>query len=663
MKLKLEVQQDYIEKHINRRSLTAAVAELIWNALDGDAHKINLNFIENTMGAINALELEDDGHGIQYDIAQQAFRNLGNSWKKTKLLSPSGRQLHGRGGEGRLAAFAIGRSVTWDSRWLDNGKIHGLKISGNLDFLSEFEIDSVETKTTEKIGTKVSIANLQDPVSSLLSEGGQQKIAEIFALYLKAYPAQIYIKNQLLDPSKLEESSHIKEVKDFKLPSGKKANFTITVIEWKHKVDRVINLCDTNGFPLSTNSTIIQAPGFNFSVYINSSAIKDMHDDGTLEMGDLNTDLQAIVERAKSITKDYFRKRLADKAKSIVQEWKDTKVYPFKDAPSTPVEEVERQVFNVVALQINEYLPEFSASDAKSKKFSLQMLKSAIEKSPHEVQKIIQEVLALPKEKLEELSQLLEKTRLTSIINASKLVTDRLDFLAGVDSLIFNPESKKKVLERKHLHRIVAENTWLFGEEFSLTVDDEALTQVLKKHLKLLGKDRKDLAPVTDLDGKNAIVDLMLSKQIPQTKEDQLEHLVIELKRPTQKINSACLEQTEKYAFAVSEDERFKDTNTKWVFWVISNEMDTHTRKKITKQNNRPDGLAYESEDRKVQIWAKSWAQVIEDCKVRLKIFQKKLDYSASHDSGLEYLSKTHSKYLPNESIKSPPKTKQSHKS
>ena len=55
---------------------------------------------------------------------------------------------------------------------------------------------------------------------------------------------------------------------------------------------------------------------------------------------------------------------------------------------------------------------------------------------------IISEVLDLPKEKQEELNDLLEKTTLKAIINTSKIVVARIDFLADLDTILFDEEFK-----------------------------------------------------------------------------------------------------------------------------------------------------------------------------------------------------------------------------
>jgi hypothetical protein len=121
------------------------------------------------------------------------------------------------------------------------------------------------------------------------------------------------------------------------------------------------------------------------------------------------------------------------------------------------------------------------------------MLRQAIERGPDELQIIMREVLELPERKLQELAKLLEEADLANIISASAVVADRLKFLHGLDALLFEPDNKKHLKERSQLHRILADNTWVFGEEFSLTVDDQALTEVLRKHRKIIGDETESL--------------------------------------------------------------------------------------------------------------------------------------------------------------------------
>jgi hypothetical protein len=140
---------------------------------------------------------------------------------------------------------------------------------------------------------------------------------------------------------------------------------------------------------------------------------------------------------------------------------------------------------------------------------------------------------------------------------------------------------------------IADNNTWIFGEEFNLIVDDQSLTEVLRKHRKLIGEDTVIDQPVKRIDGKVGIVDLMLSRSVPQNHADEREHLVVELKRPSVKIGADEITQVQKYAFTVSDDERFRHLKTRWSFWVLSNDLDAYARVQ-TRQMGKARGQVFQ---------------------------------------------------------------------
>ena len=357
--------------------------------------------------------------------------------------------------------------------------------------------------------------------------------------------------------------------------------------------------------------------------------------------------LQTIYDEAQDHIKAYFKEREAVTARSEIEQWKAEQVYPYSDEPQSTVEAAERQVFDIVALNVNQLLPEFSESGRKTKAFQLRMLRQAIESGPEELQLILNEVLDLPERKQKELAKLLEEASLANVISASKLVADRLKFLNGIEALLFDPEHKSRLKERSQLHRIIADNnTWLFGEEFNLTVDDQSLTEVLRKHQKLIGEDTQIDRPVLRLDGTKGIVDLMLSRAVPQSRPDEREHLVVELKRPTVKIGSKEISQVKQYAFAIADDERFESLTTRWTFWVISNAFDP-TGKHEARQSDRPFGQVYKTEN--IEIWCKTWAEVLEAAKSRMRFYEDSLKANIDKESSLRFLRETYNKYLSGE--------------
>ena len=109
----VEVQSDFLEK-ITRAKPVQALAELIWNGLDADATSVSVSFEYNALGAMSAVIVTDNGHGIPFTEAPEGFRRLGGSWKRPGAVTKGeGRFLHGQDGRGRFKALSLGRFAEW----------------------------------------------------------------------------------------------------------------------------------------------------------------------------------------------------------------------------------------------------------------------------------------------------------------------------------------------------------------------------------------------------------------------------------------------------------------------------------------------------------------------------------------------------------------------
>ena len=201
-------------------------------------------------------------------------------------------------------------------------------------------------------------------------------------------------------------------------------------------------------------------------------------------------------------------------------------------------------------------------------------------------------------------------------------------------------------MERDQLHKILENEAWLFHEEFGLAGSEERLEEVLQIHLDKLGKREDDPEPVKLSDGKTGRVDMMLHKAI-QPRPGEYDYLIVELKRPTKKIDDEVLTQVKKYARAVATDERFRDIPARWTFMAISNELDDFAKGEAN-QRGRPRGQVSDDADLNITVWVKTWAEVINNARARLAFVNKQLAYQANNDSAKAYLKKTHAKFIPN---------------
>lgn len=644
----LSVEEDFVAKQTTKSDPILALSELIWNSLDADALQIDIEFEKDDLAnGLSKIIVVDNGSGFSREEARVLFKNLGGSWKRTRRQTKLEKRIvHGQEGKGRYKAFSLGSSIEW--------KVCYAKDDGNYYFtitVLESNLKNImisgETLTPEiKTGVTVVIADIKRNFEVLSSDTGFQDISEIFAPYLINYKnIRISLSGQIIDPKIAIKKKKTFELDAVVLPDGETHTVTLDIIEWNRETKRSLYLCTEQGFPLLQKASRFNVGAYPFSAYILSTYITKLGNENALGLAGMGKELQTVIDVAREQIKQHFRERAAAEAKNVVEEWKKEEIYPFKGEPTSPIEQAERQVFDIIAVSVKGYTPDFEVATKRSKALHLRMLKTAIEKSPSELQLILNEVLELPKNKQKEFAELLQETSLAGVIAAAKIVSDRLKFIIALESIVFDPEMKKKLKERTQLHKILQENTWVFGEQYNLWVSDKSLTTVLRSHKKKLDPDIVIDEPVKIIGKKQGIVDLMFSTAVHRHQADDIEHLVVELKAPSVKIGNKAISQTEDYAFAVIDDERFNTIpGLRWHYWVISNEMDNYAKQKIQGGPDRRRNLVHETE--RLTIGIRTWAEIIQENKARLQFFQEHLQYNAEESDALKYLQQRHHQFL-----------------
>lgn len=642
----ISAKEDFLQRQAKTTPIKA-VAELIWNGLDAGSDHVVVEIVENGITGIDEISVSDKGLGIPHDEVSELFGNLGDSWKKKKGRV-NGRALHGKDGQGRFKAFALGEKVEWRTVYeTEKNKRFTFTIEGQFSALSAMSSTVPVEAGNIPTGTTVVVTRISQSLGSLLSENAPMELAKIFAAYLSRYPSvSVEYSGEVIDPTALLDHSATLEIDEIQLPDGSKTSATVEVREWAFKTERELHLCDEAGISLHQIEPGIQAPGFDFTAYIKCDHFRELDKENKLTLEDLHPEVNVIVNAAKRSLRGYFRRRLAEKQRAQVERWKEEEIYPYADSTNlSPLQEVERQVFDILAVNLESYLPDFDESATQSRKFTFRLLSQAIKDNPESVQHIITEVLNLKKDEQDELSELMEKTSLFSIISAASEIANRLNFLRGLHDLIFDKDTKAALLERDQLHKILENEAWLFDENFNISGSEERLEEVLMKHIGFL-KDREDGETKVDVgDGKTGRIDLMFNRAI-SPRDAEMDYLVVELKRPTKKIDAEVITQIKQYAMAVAGDERFHGVPARWKFVAVSNEMNQFA-KQDSDQPNRPAGLVWESNDKTISVWVREWAEVINTAKAKLNFVNSTLDFEADRASSRAYLEKVHSKFLP----------------
>lgn len=661
-KIKVKVTDDYMAK-VYRAKPEDAIAELIWNAFDADASEVSVNFTSSETGlAVGArkIVIEDNGTSIPWDEREQLFGFLGLSWKKQTQATKGGRETHGSEGQGRFKSFALGRYVTWHVVYKDGESFKTYSIKGDSSFPTDFEFTSPTLSKAKRTGVTVEIDSLArnflflDDSSLLL-----QKVAPIFSLYLNKYKSIfLQVAGEKIDPS-IYIIKDDYEIELDKIPyEGEEYSFKLKIIEWDSNAvgtQKSVMLCDKSSFPLEEyDKQIRNIGGYSFTAYLCSEAFRKMNHKGILSLGELSQDVSKAVEEAIKSIKGYFKQRKIEDNQTIFDAWQKEGSYPYQPeellkietGKAQPVEKAEKELFDILALTIREHLPNFDNDPIVTKKFQLHMLRQAVESGENTLKKIFSEVIKLKESEREELITLLEESSLSNIIKTSKEVSDRIKFITGLEELIYDKDISKHIKERSQLHKILADNAWVFGEQFTLSVNDQSLTEVLRKFL-ATQKDTEIVVdePVTRIDGSKGIVDLMLTRSLGHARPNENHYIVVELKAPKVHIGKKECRQVDDYMLAVTSDARFKGGRSRWEFWIVGDDYasDGYVERKLQDaygliEKNETDGLSYE-------VRAIRWATLFDNTKHRLDYLRKQLNVTISKKDSLKFLKEKYASY------------------
>ncbi len=656
--LRVEAEKDFVAKQ-SKASPIAAISELIWNSLDADAMTVSVELNLDGLGGLSSITVHDDGTGFSLEAAKNGFGHLGGSWKRLATKTKkSGRFLHGKEGRGRFKALSLGDLAIWTSDFESGGVCQRFSVTISENDIEKAVLSELEPLSDLRTGTSLTIHNLKKTQYSITTDNAIQEFSEIFAIYLKDYPnIKIFIDGNLIDPSKVIENTI-----DFDLGmtlfEESELPVKLELIEWKTNSSRHLHLCNHLGFPLAKLDTRFQMGAYSFSAYLKSPLFDELYNSNRIEVAEMLPEVKATIDVAKAKIKECYREKAAQKAQSWVDKWKQAKIYPFEGNPTTAVEKAERQVFDIVAVTVQESSNEFSELTPKQTQLHLRMLKSAIEQSPEELQIILNEVLRLPSRKQKELANLLEFTNLSGIISAVKVVSDRLNFLSGLTHILFDFEAKQKLKERSQLHKILEQNAWLFGEEFNLWASDKELTTLLKVYADRLGKEISIGEKVKIIDKSKGIIDLMFSRVMRRHRANDMENLVVEIKAPKVKLNSEHISQIEKYAFAINDDDRFSGIEgVKWHFWLISDSYDDHVKRRIEGGPDSKRRLIIK--DNRYEIGIKTWGEIIEENRSRLQFLKENLEHNASEEQVSSFLQANYASFVEGVLTKNPTETLQ----
>lgn len=644
--LRLQASDDHVARIAQEGAPVRAVVELVWNAIDAEATMVDVLLKRSAMGAIDEVHVVDNGHGISSNEVESTFGRIGGSWKKLGAKSKNNkRALHGELGEGRLRAFALGSRVKWLSKSHSiEGELEAVTISSSRHQRDRFTWDTRLASADEHATgtTVIAYNNDQRPLSALEATNTVATLRAHFAPVLLNDPSlTITYDGSTLDPT--QEIARDKTTK-FNFGTDDEQSASVRIIEWLTGRHRALYFGpDTDHFPYETSGDQFEKQ-FSFSVYVTWPGLG--HEElSLLSLPEMNEgEVGELWKTVGCVVRDYFNARRREKRREQIEQWQYSGIYPYVSEPKTEAEQAERAVFDAISGTIANQIPR----SKKEAKLTLNLLKNALHQDPEKLTTILHEVVSLNEDDRDTLTKLLRETTLPAIIRSANLIANRHKFLSGLQHLLYHPNDSGKVGERDHLHKILEQHLWIFGESYHLMSSERSLTELLRTHLELEGLPTKGVETVRRWDGKTGRTDLHLAVKMQEY--DRIHHLIVELKAPNITAGRKELNQIEDYANAILSNAAFKSDTARWDIILVVNDYNHLVRRRIQGEHEST-GLVMEPPREAglpaVRVYVRQWSDIIAENKRRLDFVTSMLDHDPSVSEGLDYIREEYSDLLP----------------
>ena len=637
----VQAGKDTILGVADRAKPVDALAELIWNALDAEAIHVAVTVSLREIGGPDQIVITDDGSGMTYEKATEVFTVDGESWKKSQRFSPNiKRPMHGHLGRGRFLAYALAEKVEWRTTALVDESPRTTQVVGARSRPNEYVFDG-PAASNDPVGTVVTLDARQDQKAAhLVDEGFLLPLtARLGPTLLALSDAEVTYRGLAVDPR-----GHVEHDHRFPLdvPSDQLHGHPppeLHVVIWSQDMkSREVFLCDDEGAVVTDlKVTGLPVVPIHWTAYVRWAGFRSPDLMTVTDLHHPDVRHGQLIQAARFRLGEFLQEALDRRRGHLISEWKAEGVYPYPGEPTTPTDEVEREIFDVVAVVASPAI----GKDAKQKKLSLKLLQETVRSEPGRTRKILNAVLGLSEDEVGVLSELLERTHLGAIVRAADLVANRIDFVRGLRHLLYSDETRKVFREVDQLHPMLVNEPWIFGDEWLLSLSESGLTGVVQSALGKLGQDVEFApTPVKLPSGKSGRVDMVFYRHLPESETTR--HLVVELKRPMT-ITMTEYGQISNYITAIIDHSEVINTPNRWDFWLVGTDLDGAVLNQLTDKSN--PGLAVVGE--RHRLWVFTWGQLLDSADRRLEALSKELQLVATEATGLEYLHRQHAEFVP----------------
>jgi hypothetical protein len=638
-----------LTEHLGRQKYSTpakALAELIMNGFDADARLVQVHLYRNALGLIiDSIAVTDNGAGMTEWDLKERFQTVG------VVAKSDGKSRLGQFGVGRMAVFRLGSR----SHWRTVSLVEGTKTeySFHLDSSSpdEFPVEARTVSASTPTGTTIVIEGILDEQTQRLTDKQLSwDLFSEFASYLFAWTKKrLQINGELI-----ELADRVVDRKVEELGPEQTSVSCITKLEHLLLKSPVLGSRVPEQLILTAKGVAVERlslsnpPAPNYLALVSSPYLDKLVGESRAAFINMDGGMAGLKKAVDEQIEAFGNKYRRETAEEFLERARRKDYYPFHGEAKNAVTRVEQTLYDSILTLVNDAV-NVENLGVKQQRLVFDLLHRALR--DENLLQVLNRVAGLSVDDVAQFRDLLERTTLQSIIRLSSEVTERLTFLDVLKEVVYG-EGSAGVRERSELHKILEPNCWIFGPQYHLATSDKGFRKVIARQRLEAGLEPVAEELIVGVTGIDQVPDLFLAAHRDCHVSDghHHEHLIIELKRPTQKISPKVVAQGEKYASVLNACSEFDSTRTQWDLFLVSAEIEDSIVNLKRRKNDRAFGHIDTMGN--VRLWAFTWGEIIEAARDEMRMVREKLEIKSLELSSSDYLQKHYPKvFLPPDAV------------
>lgn len=611
-----EITNEGIKKHFRSYEPVESIFELIWNGLDANGTIVDVQVTRGELGGLESVTVIDNGEGIDVKNTKNNFEKFNESAKKFDY------DKHGSQGRGRLAFHRLCDKAVWYTRTIGCDAKIEIESSAIKSFNGEFleKCHQHASLANEASGTCVELLRFtknlpeEDELQNKLSKefGWFLALNKNRSIRLNGFPVEV--PKHDLHEAQIEIDEII---------------FSIKLFRWYERPSSEISY----NYLVNSHSKIVfkelskfnKKVKFHTSTYILSAWV-DKFDPAALEMSAESQKNQSILKKlAKellSYQSDVYSDFLRNYIDEQINKFDKEGYFPKYQGLDKAYAEWRKENTKSVLREVYYADPSiFNKINPKQAKILIRLLDRVLVSSENDgLFDVLDGVLDLSEENISSFAKLLERTKLENIISTIEVLRKRQQAVHQLREIM--EHRYDEILETPDLQKIIENNTWLFGPQYTTLGAEEDGFQTVAKNLRDMVKDidvvsDADIAEGAAIDGIKKQVDLFMARKIASfdpAGKPSFKCVIIEIKRPGISLSSKHLQQLDGYAEIISKHPAFGSDLMVFELVLIG--------RKISKDDyqirQRMENLKYRAEyglvsDGRIKCYVKNWFTIFDE--------------------------------------------------